>query len=125
MIAKAQKFWFTFFEQMKVHYDVTIEVTSFSEGDLDHFYRERRHKEIAGYIERQIRQGIFAPPDGTANPIHGKHSDYVYIKILRAGIRIIYLPKKVDGTTLMVLDTIGYRADDAVYNEFQRRRPHT
>ncbi|RHB45821.1 hypothetical protein DW881_14365 [Exiguobacterium sp. AM39-5BH] len=25
MIAKAQKFWFTFFEQMKVHYDVTIE----------------------------------------------------------------------------------------------------
>lgn len=125
MIAKAQKFWFTFFEQMSARYDVTIEVTSFSEGDLDHFYRARRHHEIAGYIERQIRQGIFAPPDGTANPIRGKYSDYVYIKELRAGIRIIYLPKIVDGATFMILDTIGYRADDEVYSEFERRRPNT
>lgn len=125
MIAKAQKFWFTFFEQMKTHYDVTIEVTSFSEGDLNHFYRERRHKEIAVYIERQIRQGIFAPPEGTANRMRGKYLDYVYIKELRAGIRIIYLPKKVDGATLMILDTIGYRADDEVYDEFHSRRSNT
>ena len=82
--------------------------------DLDNSKRAQVLKAIQKVAKKPLEK-----PAGYGVPLHGMLSGFCKIKLLKAGIRIVYKPvRTIDGMFLVV---VAMRRDDEVYKIAEKR----
>ena len=92
-------------------------------------YKLLRHKDfkkdwdnLPFAIQTQLKKKlakVLENPHIPKNRLHGELTGCYKIKLLKAGVRLIYQVK--DGEIIILLLTVGKRADSIVYNEAEKR----
>lgn len=77
---------------------------------LDQSIQDQLYKKLIKIIEN---------PHIPKNRLHGDLSTCYKIKLLKAGVRLIY--QVIDDEVVILLITVGKRADQAVYDEAVKR----
>ena len=92
-------------------------------------YKLLRHKDfkkdwdnLSFTIQTQLKKKlakVLENPHIPKNRLHGELASCYKIKLLKAGVRLIYQVK--DDEVIILLLTVGKRADNIVYNEAEKR----
>jgi len=90
---------------IKVHEDFERDLKK-----LDRSIQDQLYKKLLKIIEN---------PHIPKNRLHGDLFTCYKIKLLKAGVRLIY--QVIDEEVVILLVTVGKRADDEVYNEAVKR----
>lgn len=90
---------------IKVHEDFEKDLKKLSKAIQDQLY-----KKLLKVVEN---------PHVPKNKLKGDLSNCYKIKLLKAGIRLVY--QVIDEEVVILLVTVGKRADSAVYDEAERR----
>ena len=116
--------------QMLERFDLTkhwsLIYTIEAQNDLDNLDNSQR-KQVQSVIDRFIQNPLPKSEGGYGNPLHGELAGYFKIRLIDAGIRILYTLKRRKNKMIVVL--IGMRRDDEVYeialerlHKFRERR---